>query len=111
MEKIVSLGLFHPSEVANIKDRIMRHIRGARWIMKTGLTLTTLSQPHETITGMMGLGEKRTHETLCISVSKVDLAEVARASGAQQVEKIKRWVGERENTISLTTLCDRRLRC
>ncbi len=27
------------------------------------LTLTTLSQPAETITGMTGLGEKRTHET------------------------------------------------
>jgi hypothetical protein len=28
------------------------------------LTLTTLSQPAETITGITGLGEKRTHETL-----------------------------------------------
>lgn len=28
------------------------------------LTLTTLSQPQETMTGIMGLGEKRTHETL-----------------------------------------------
>lgn len=28
------------------------------------LTLTTLSQPAETMTGMTGLGENRTHETL-----------------------------------------------
>lgn len=27
-------------------------------------TLTTLSQPAETMTGLRGLGEKRTHETL-----------------------------------------------
>jgi hypothetical protein len=38
-------------------------VRG-RAVLKILLTLTTLSQPAETMTGMTGLGENRTHETL-----------------------------------------------
>ena len=34
----------------------------------TKLTLTTLSQPAETMTGLAGLGENRTHETLDATV-------------------------------------------
>ena len=34
------------------------------------LTLTTLSQPHDTITGFMTLGLKRTHDTLPDSISE-----------------------------------------
>ncbi len=63
---MVSSGLFHPSEVANIIDRIMRggERSGRKAEKLESLTLTTLSHPQETMTGMTGLGEKRTHETL-----------------------------------------------
>lgn len=83
---MVSSGLFHPSEVANIYRVIMiTKGRGGRRcrvgnaevpesIGRDGkrdredrtqtLTLMTLSQPAETMTGLAGLGENRTHETL-----------------------------------------------
>ena len=87
--KMVSSGLFHPSEVANIyqviivieaacrcgacrvndqvgvvRTRRKPENANSRNNQKQTLTLTTLSHPAETMTGLAGLGENRTHETL-----------------------------------------------
>ena len=53
-----------PSEVANIYYNITPRNEGVEIHVKKKRTFTTLSQPHETITGFITLGLKRTQDTL-----------------------------------------------